>query len=315
MIMALLSIDYGLTTRHAALGACGLAMLSLTLTVTAPGPCLAQASVAPRAAVVQTPDVFAQVISQQKKSEANLDEFSRMQRIESRKPGSAAAAIDTRLFLLFPNGTGLTKLPLTPDGKPADSPVYKTELEKLEKYLSWIVQDGQPQREAIAKAERKRKERFDLIESTHQAFTFSLEGKESRAGRTLLRYNMTPRKDYKPTSRTTTLFTKVRGTIWIDEQSSQLAKVEGEVTDDISLALFLARVNKGSHFMQERYEIAPGVWEPTFEQYDFDGRKYFSSFSIHERTFYTDYKRVGPPRESVQVVRAELSKLPDVGKP
>jgi len=160
-----------------------------------------------------------------------------------------------------------------------------------------------------------KRERFELIEATHQAFTFTLEGKEMRAGRTLLRYSMAPRKDYKPTSRTTTVFTKVRGTVWIDEQSSQLAKVEGEVTEDISLALFLARVNKGSHFMQERYEIAPGIWEPTFEQYDFDGRKYFSSFSIHERTFYTDYKRVGPPREAVQLVRAELSKLPDAGKP
>jgi hypothetical protein len=61
--------------------------------------------------------------------------------------------------------------------------------------------------------------------------------------------------------------------------------------------------------MQERYEIAPGVWEPTYEQFDFEGRKYLMPFSIHERTFYTNYKRVGPPKESVEVVRAELNKL------
>ena len=54
--------------------------------------------------------------------------------------------------------------------------------------------------------------------------------------------------------------------------------------------------------------MAPGVWEPTFEQYDFDGRKYLIPFSIHERTFYTKYKRVGPPKEALQVVRAELGK-------
>jgi len=120
---------------------------------------------------------------------------------------------------------------------------------------------------------------------------------------------MTPNPKYKPTSRNTKLFTRVRGTIWIDEQSTQLAKVDGSVTEDISLAVFLAKVYKGSHFMQERYEVAPGVWAPTFEQYDFDGRKYLIPFSIHERTFYSRYQRVGPPKEALEAVRAELNKL------
>ena len=61
--------------------------------------------------------------------------------------------------------------------------------------------------------------------------------------------------------------------------------------------------------MQERYEFAPRVWMPSYEQYDFDGRKYLLSFSIHERTFYSDYKRVGPPSEAVAIVRSELDKL------
>jgi len=125
----------------------------------------------------------------------------------------------------------------------------------------------------------------------------------------LLRYRMEPNPAYRPTSRNTMLFTRVRGTLWIDEEASQLAKVDGSVTEDISIGLFLAKVYKGSHFMQERYEVAPGLWEPTFEQYDFDGRKYMVPFAIHERTFYFDYRRVGPPKEAVEVVRAELNKL------
>ena len=314
IIMALLSVNYESPCVRSRAIRSGL--LGLVLAAVGPCPGFAQkAIVDPRSTSIQSPDLFAQVISQQKKSEAQLDQFSRIQRVESRKPGPSSTETDTRVFLLFPNGTGLSKLPLTAEGKPPDSTVYRGEMERLEKYLSWIVQDGQPQREAVAKAQKRRKDRFDLIEATHQAFTFTLEGKESRAGRTLLHYTFVPRKDYKPNSRMTTLFTKVRGTIWVDEESSQLAKVEGEVTEDISLALFLARVNKGSHFMQERYEVAPGIWEPTFEQYDFDGRKYFVSFSIHERTTYTDYKRVGPPRESLQLVRAELNKLHAENKP
>jgi hypothetical protein len=57
--------------------------------------------------------------------------------------------------------------------------------------------------------------------------------------------------------------------------------------------------------MQERYEIFPGCWLPTFAQYDFDGRKLFMNFSIHERTFYTRYRYIGPPHEALQAIQKE----------
>ena len=31
------------------------------------------------------------------------------------------------------------------------------------------------------------------------------------------------------------------------------------------------------------------------------------SFSVHEKTFYTQYKRIGPPKEALAEIRAELS--------
>jgi len=253
-----------------------------------------------------SPDLFGKVLANQKKAEALLDQYERVQRTEKRRSGGDADPLTITCYRLFPAGPAVDKLELSSNGKPTAA--YRTDLEKLEKYLMWAMQDGSPQKEAYAKAERKRKERFDLMDATHQAFLFTLGGKELRAGRTLLRYSMAPNPAYRPTTRNTVVFTRVRGTVWIDEQSSELAKIQGTVTEDISIALFLAKVYKGSQFMQERYEVAPGVWEPTFEQYDFDGRKYMLPFSIHERTFYSDYQRVGPPKEAVEVVRAELSK-------
>jgi hypothetical protein len=252
---------------------------------------------------------FSRVIANQQKSDLLLDEYERVQRVEKRRTGSPTDPVEIKYWRLFPTGTGIDKVPLSPEGKPVNSEAYRSELERLEKYLTWICQDGASQRDAYAKAERKRKERSDLIQATNQAFRFTLEGTEMRGDRKLLRYRMEPNPDYRPTTRNGILFTKVRGTIWVDEQSSQLAKVEGSVTEDFSIALFLAKVYKGSQFMQERYEVAPGLWEPTFEQYDFDGRKFLALFSIHERTFYSDYKRVGPPKQAVQGVRDELSKL------
>jgi hypothetical protein len=254
-------------------------------------------------------DLFTRVTTNQKKSEVLLDEYERAQRVERRRTGSDPTPWNTTVWRLFPTGSGVDKIVLSVDGKAPSAENYRGELEKLEKYLVWVEQDGASQKEAYARAERKRKERFDLIDATHQAFRFTFEGKEMRGDRPLLRYGMVPNPEYRSTSRNTILFTRVRGTIWIDEQSSELAKVEGSVTEDFSIALFLAKVYKGSHFMQERYEVAPGLWEPTFEQYDFDGKKFLVPFSIHERTFYSDYKRVGLPKEAIEVVRAELSKL------
>ncbi|MGB7435556.1 MAG: hypothetical protein WBW49_09050 [Candidatus Acidiferrum sp.] len=254
-------------------------------------------------------ELFARVVDNQKRSEIQLDLYERTQRVERRRTAGDKDPLGAESWRVFPVGTGVGKIALSPDGKPVTAESYRNDLEKLEKYLTWITQDGSSQKEAYARAERKRRERFELLEATHEAFVFSFKGKELRGDRTLLRYDMAPNPSYRPTSRNTVIFTKVRGTIWIDQESSELAKIDGSVTEDFSIGLFLAKVFKGSHFMEERYEVAPGVWEPTFDQYDFDGRKFMMPFSIHERTFYSDYKRVGPPKEALEVVRAELSKM------
>jgi hypothetical protein len=253
--------------------------------------------------------LFRKIISNQEECERLLDQYERVVRTEIRKPGGDAHNIETKMWRAFPIGTGFYKIALPIDGQPPEPEFYRNELEKLEKYLTWLNQDGPAQKEAYAKAERKKKERYDLLEATYQAFIFTRDGEEMRQGRRLIKYTIVPNPKYKPTSRNTTLFTRVRGTIWIDEETAQMAKIDGTVTEDISLALFLAKIYRGSHFMQERYEISPGIWEPTFEQYDFDGRKFLYSFSIHERTFYSSYKFVGKPKEAVSIIRGELSKI------
>jgi hypothetical protein len=82
----------------------------------------------------------------------------------------------------------------------------------------------------------------------------------------------------------------------------------------MAIGLFLGKIYKGSHFMQERYEVLPGLWLASFSQYDFDGRKLFSNFFIHERSFYTNYRYIGPPKEALEAVRKELGHA-DLGKP
>jgi hypothetical protein len=283
-------------------------------------PCAAiqASSPAATASVNPTPgaagETFEAVIANQRHNDEVLEVYERTERVEIRKTGGDQNPFELHVRRAFPVGTGTYKINLSLDAKPTSPEAYRTDLEKLEKFLVAVIQRGPAQQEAYAKLEKKRKERSDLLGASRQAFIFTLTGHETRANRTLARYSMVPNPTFRPPTRTATVFTRVRGTIWVDEQSKQLARIEGTVTEDISIALFLAKVYKGSHFMEERYEVEPGIWFPTFDQYDFDGRKFLMSFSIHERTLYTNYKRIGSPQEALVVVRSELDKPPTTEK-
>ena len=260
------------------------------------------------------PGLFDRVISRQKQNEAALDIYERLERLEVRKNGSDAAPASVRVTRVIPSGTGMDHIPVGPDGLPADVAAYRADLAKLEKALALLVNNNRSQRDAVEKFAKRKRERNDLIDATRNAFIFTFVARELRSDRMLSKYRMEPNPAFKPITRFTAIYTKVHGFVWVDEQAEELARIEGEVTEDISVGLFLGKIYKGSHFMQERYEVAPGLWLASFSQYDFDGRKLFSGFSVHERTFYTNYRYIGPPQEALLAVRKELG-LADLGKP
>jgi hypothetical protein len=249
------------------------------------------------------------VIANQKKNDEAQSMYERIERLESHR-ASAGSLPEVKISRAVPAGTGVDRIPVGPDGKPADAAAYRAELEKLERALAWAAEDGRAQRDAYEKIAKKQKERAELIDATRSAFLYTFIAPEPRAGRMLIKYRMEPNPAYKPTSRATSIFAKIRGYVWIDEAADQLARVEVEVTDDISVGGFLAKVYKGSHLMQERYEMVPGLWFSSYSQYDFDGRRFFVSFAIHDRTFYSQYRRIGPPKEALAAIRAELGKSP-----
>jgi hypothetical protein len=286
------------------------AILVLSLIAACGGISLAQESPAPllQSELDEQRALLERVIANQKKNDLAQATYERLERLEIHKGASAVQPPEVKTTRAVPAGTGIDRIPVGPDGKPVDAAAYRAELEKLERALSWAAEDGRAQRDAYEKIAKKQRERSDLIDATRTAFLYTFVAHEPRADRMLSKYRMVPNPAYKPTSRSTAIFSKVRGYLWIDEDAAQLARAEIEVTDDISIGGFLAKVYKGSHLMQERYEMAPGLWFATYSQYDFDGRRLFMSFAIHERTAYSQYRRIGPPKEALQAIRAELGK-------
>ena len=278
--------------------------------------CLAAQSSAPSSAPAVSPESSAmlqRVIASEKKDEEALEVYERIERLETRKNANDPAPTSIKVARVIPSGTGMDKIPVDPDGKPPDREAYRARLEALEHALTLIVENNRGQRDSVARYARKRKDRADVIEAARNAFFFTFVDREQRKGRTLAKYEMTPNPAFRPTSRLTTILTKVHGYLWIDEDAGELARIEGEITADIPIGIFLGKIYKGSHFMEERYEIHPGLWEPSLSEYDFDGRKLFSGFSIHERAFFSHYRYIGPPKEALEAIRKELGRA-DLGK-
>ena len=260
-------------------------------------------------APVSDGDVIRGVVSGVKQGEHALYLYERIERVESRKDAGDTLPQNVRVSRVVPSGTGMTKIPLGADGKPTDTDVYRIELTKLLNSLTWAAEQGQSQREAYQKIQKKQKDRDDLIEATRNAFIFTFVNHEPRGERMLSKYRMEPNPAFRSTNRSTAIFAKVKGHVWVDDASHELARVEGDVIEDISLGVFLAKVYRGSHFMQERYEMAPGLWLPSYTQYDFDGRKFFSSFGVHEKSYFWSYKRIGTPAEAIPQIQAEIAQL------
>jgi hypothetical protein len=280
------------------------------------GEAVAQAAPQDSSAMIGAPKpaLFDRVIANQKKAEVALDFYERTERVESRKSPSDPNPPVVKVARVIPSGTGMVKIPMGDDGKPTDAAAYRDALENVARALALLTEGSGSQRDAVEKYAKKKKDRNELIDATRNAFLFTFVVTEPRGERLLSKYKMDPNPAFKPTTRFTTIFPKVHGFVWVEEGSCELARIEGEVTEDISVGLFLGKIYKGSHFMQERYEFQPGLWLASFSQYDFEGRKLFSGFSVHERTFYSNYRYIGPPREALAAIRQELGRA-ELDKP
>src|SRR5437588_12731271 len=82
------------------------------------------------------PDFFNRVIANQKKGEAALDLYERIERVETRRNPNDPAPSAVRISRVIPSGTGMVRIALGPDGKPKDSATYRADLESLARALT-----------------------------------------------------------------------------------------------------------------------------------------------------------------------------------
>jgi hypothetical protein len=105
-------------------------------------------------------------------------------------------------------------------------------------------------------------ENESFIREVPAGFDFQLIGEEAVNGRPAYVLQATPHPGYHPHGRYGKMFLGVEGKLWIDKQDLGWVKVDGQVIQPVSMGLFLARVQRGSHIMMQQIRVGDGMWMP-----------------------------------------------------
>jgi hypothetical protein len=201
-----------------------------------------------------------------------------------------------------------------------DRPLSPSEEKRERESLARSIADRQ--RETVAEQARRlsafeRRPDWER-EAWHElpdAFEFRLVGNGTLDGHNVYIIDAMPRKGYQPRSRTGRLLRSLKGRFWVDQQDQQIAKVEAEVIDTISIGFFLVRVATGSRATLEFTCIRGGVWVPDRLQVFASARLgLLQTFHIEQQVHYSQYNSVAVdartvyPAESRDTRRAGLNR-------
>jgi hypothetical protein len=250
------------------------------------------------------------VVANQRADDAALPLYQRTEHRQVRDHASDTTPSEDKTFRVIPIGTGSGwKVLMEDHGHPVSAAEYQAQIMNVARALE-IVTDpsNEKSKRDIEKYRHHLKERDDLVTAAREGYLFTWAGRETRDGRTFAKIRMDPNPNFKATSRETEIFPHTVVTIWVDEASAQVGRIEALLNTDIGIAGgVIGKAYRGSHLTIEQTEVAPGVWLPSLYQYDLTIRKFLFSSEIHERTEASRYVRIGPPNEALAFLRREMT--------
>jgi hypothetical protein len=238
-----------------------------------------------------------------------LELYERIEHQVDRTGGASPRVLGDKVYRVVPDGAGTVKLLLKSDGKPVDPAEYQRQLLAWRDLLELALKpDDSRFKAASAKWEKKKHDRADLVDGAREAFVTKWLGQEMRNGRLCDVLELEPNPKYRPHSMFQDALTRVTAKTWVDHETNQLARGEAHATRDISFGGgILGKLYRGGVFSLEQAEVAPGIWLPVRYQYDFTARKFLFPFEEHQYIEVSRYRRLGPPKQALDIVRNELA--------
>jgi hypothetical protein len=197
-------------------------------------------------------------------------------------------------------GTPVQRL-IEKDDKPLDAKEAAKEEEKIQKIIDKRKNESDEDRRK--REEKEIKEREDnrkFVREVADAYDFKLVGSETIGGRDAWVIDGEPHPGYEPKMKDAKFLPKFRGRVWIDKSDLQLARLDVEAIDTVSIGWVLARIHKGSRFMLEQTRVNDEVWLPRHVTFKFDARvALLKGYNVDGDQEYRDYKKF---RTSAKIV-------------
>ncbi len=123
-------------------------------------------------------------------------------------------------------------------------------------------------------------------------FEFKVARREMMEGRSTLALEFTPRPGASGKTIEDKVFQHVSGTLWVDEQDAEVAKLDARVQGPIPLGWFgaVGALNKFQAII-ERSRLADGVWVNRKSAFSIIGRKLFSAMRIRTTEESSGFRR------------------------
>jgi hypothetical protein len=197
-------------------------------------------------------------------------------------------------------GTQVQRL-IEKDDKPLDAKETAKEEEKIQKIIDKRKNESEEDRKK--RGEKEVKEREDgrkFVREVADAYDFKLVGTENIGGREAWVIDGEPRPGYEPHMKEAKFLPKFHGRVWIDKTDLQMARLDVEAIDTVSIGWVLARIHKGSRFMLEQTRVNDEVWLPRHVTFKFDARvALLKGYNVDGDQEYRDYKKF---RTSAKIV-------------
>jgi len=179
------------------------------------------------------------------------------------------------------------------DDKPLDGKYAQKEDEKIQKIIDKRKNESESdRRKREEKAEKEREDDRKFVHEIADAYNFTLVGTEAVGGRDAWVIDGEPRPGFEPHMKESKFLCKFHGRVWIDKDDLQLAKMEVEAIDTVSLGWVIARVHKGTRFMLEQTRVNDEVWLPRKVSFKIDARvALLKGFNIDGEDTFRDYKK------------------------
>ena len=188
--------------------------------------------------------------------------------------------------------------------QPLSAEQQKHEDARLQELLangSEIRRERQKQREDSAKQNR-------MFATFPDAFRYKYAGTQGG----LVKLTFEPNPQFVPSSRQEEVFHHLEGTMWIDPDQKQLARIDGRLTSEVRFAGgLLGHLDKGGVFSVRFKQVDSGPWVMAALDVEMNGRALlFKTIAVQEKREFDDYRRV-PDGLSLRQAAELLEKQPN----